>query len=272
MDAAAPASSKSFVQSLGKAFRVLETFTATEPELTLSEVCRRTLLDSGTVFRLLTTLRALGYVDRVEETRRFRLTLKVLDLGFNAMARSDLRTIARPILRSLLGDVNQAASVGVLDGSHIVYIERVEVGIAGLGLDIRVGTRIPAPYSAIGQGLLAFLPRDDRDRVLRLAGQVKIEHPLLRVQDVDSVLDQVRSTGYALSDSLYVLGVRILAVPVLDRDGYPLAAVSVAAPSARRPAEDFIARSLEPLKAAAQKISHGLEAAGVAGVDASRVL
>src|SRR4051795_859381 len=90
---------KSVVQSLAKGFQVLTAFTSDEPELVLADVSRRASLDKGTTFRLLNTLVMLGYIERVEDTRRFRLSLKCLDLGFNAIARSELRTQARPILR-----------------------------------------------------------------------------------------------------------------------------------------------------------------------------
>ncbi|MBL6933206.1 MAG: IclR family transcriptional regulator, partial [Rhodospirillales bacterium] len=96
----ASGSDKSQVQSLAKGFRVLEAFSAEDRELTLSEIAGRVGLDPGTVFRILSTLTTLGYLDRVSGTKRFRLTLKVLDLGFHAIARTEVRDLARPILRS----------------------------------------------------------------------------------------------------------------------------------------------------------------------------
>ncbi|MGT2431972.1 IclR family transcriptional regulator [Cupriavidus basilensis] len=95
--------SKNTVQSLAKGFRILEAFSAQEPELTMAEVARRSGLDNATAFRFLNTLVDIGYVQRVPDTRLFRLSLKVLDLGFDAIAHSDLRTRARPILRALVG-------------------------------------------------------------------------------------------------------------------------------------------------------------------------
>src|SRR5438552_12307273 len=117
------ASDKNVVNSLAKGFRVLEAFTSEEPELVLAEVARRANLDNATTFRLLNTLVMLGYVQKVEDSRKFRLTLKCLDLGFHAIARSDLRTQARPILRSLVGEENEAASIDVLEGVEFVFNE-----------------------------------------------------------------------------------------------------------------------------------------------------
>src|SRR3954452_182247 len=132
-------SEKNVVQSLAKGFQVLQAFTSDEPELVLADVARRSSLDKGTTFRLLNTLVMLGYIEKVDDTRRFRLTLKCLDIGFNAIARSDLRAQSRPILRGLVGELNEAASLGVLDGSDIVYVERIQAGLVRLGVDVRIG-------------------------------------------------------------------------------------------------------------------------------------
>ena len=107
---------------------------------------------------MLNTLTMLGYVARVPDSKRFRLTLKVIDLGLHAIGRSDLRELARPILRSLVGEITEAASVGVLDGGDVLYVERVRAGLTRLGVDIRIGTNIPAVSGVIGHAILAFLP------------------------------------------------------------------------------------------------------------------
>src|SRR3546814_21000132 len=87
--------SKNIVYSVEKAFRVLHAFTSEAPELLLSDVARRADVDNATAFRMLNTLVQLEYVERVPETKRFRLTFTCLDLGFNAIARMDLRAAAR---------------------------------------------------------------------------------------------------------------------------------------------------------------------------------
>ena len=128
---------KNLVRSVAKCFRVLEAFSGNQPELLLSEVARSAGLDNATAFRLLNTLVSLGYVEKVSDSRRFRLTLKCLDLGFNAIARMDMRSLAQPILRSLLAQGGEAASIGVLDGGDAVFIERLQPGMTRLAVNIR---------------------------------------------------------------------------------------------------------------------------------------
>ena len=172
---------RNLVNSLSKGLRVLESFSAERTEMTLSEVARAADLDPGTAFRMLNTLVMLGYVARVPDSKRFRLTMKVVDLGLHAIGRSDLRELARPILRSLVGEISEAASLGVMDGADVLYVERVRAGLTRLGVDIRIGTLIPASVGIIGHAMLAFLPQRDRElfgeREVRSRQPVRVRHP-----------------------------------------------------------------------------------------------
>jgi IclR family pca regulon transcriptional regulator len=255
--------SRNVVNSLSKGLRVLEAFSAERPEMTLSEVARAASIDPGTAFRMLNTLTMLGYIARVPDSKRFRLTLRVIDLGLHAIGRSDLRELARPILRSLVGEVTEAASVGVLDGGDVLYVERVRAGLTRLGVDIRIGTNIPATSGVIGHAILAFLAPSELERVLA----IKPRRGELAVSQFSNVelrrtLETVRHQGYAMQDSAFGNGLRILAAPVLDVDGYPLAAVSVAAPAVRMPPDEFRALALEPVRNAASDIARAVQASG----------
>ncbi|MDR6957911.1 IclR family pca regulon transcriptional regulator [Pseudomonas brassicacearum] len=257
---------RSTVQSLAKGFRVLEAFTAENDELTLSQIAVTADLDPGTTFRMLNTLVDLGYVSRIPESRRFALTLKVLDLGFHAIARTDLRSIVRPILRGLVSETNEAASFAVLQGADVLYLERVRAGITRLGVDIRIGTTVPATQTAIGQSILAFLPEQQVHKVQALTPTMPfsmrphaMERPLLEL------LGQIREDGFVLTESLFTDGLRILAVPVLDIDGHPVGAISIAAPSIRCTAEELRGRALGSTLEAAKSIGKALEANGSIG-------
>ena len=269
-DAETPAADqRSLVNSLAKGFRILESFTAERLEMTLSQVAAAAALDPGTTFRMLNTLVMLGYVARVPDTKLFRLTLKAADLGLNAIGHADLREIVRPILRSLVGELNEAASLGVLDGADILYIERVRAGLARLGVEIRIGTTIPASCSTIGHALLAHLPKPEVARVLAAVPRVGIM-PTVPVSQaaLDQTMSEVRRVGYLLRESYYNNGLRILAVPVLDIDGYPIAALSVAAPVVRTGADDFLSRTAGPVRAAAREIARAVQASGTVSATA----
>lgn len=254
---------RNLVNSLAKGLRVLEAFTAERPELTLSEVGALAKLDPGTAFRMLNTLVMAGYVSRIPDSKRFRLTLKVTDLGLHAIGRADLREIARPILRSLVGEVNEAASLGVLDGADILYIERVRAGITRIGVDIRIGTTIPAFWSTIGEAMLAYLPPHELARILAVTPRPGVfPHKPMNKDEIMRSLQSVRAAGYALRDSYFGSGLRVLAVPVLDSDNYPVAALSVAVPQIQLSVDEFRDKALDAVRRAAKDIARVVQASG----------
>lgn len=259
---------RSTVQSLAKGFRILEAFTADREVMTLSEVAAAAGLNSGTTFRMLNTLVDLGYVARIPDTRTFSLTLKVLDLGFHAIAHKDLRAVVRPELLALVNDVNEAASFGVLKGAEVLFIERVRAGMTRLGVDIRIGTTVPAHESIIGQTILAFLSSDVLKKLASLPQRETISvQKKTDWSSIEPLLAEIRKDGFALRDSTLSEGLRILAVPVLDPDGRAISAISVAAPASRIAAEAFRIRALGPMQKAARAIARSLEAGGSIGVD-----
>ena len=254
---------KSLVLSLAKGFRILEVFDSTSREMSLTQIAAKAELDPGTTHRLIKTLVMLGYLKQAPEAKRYFLGLKVLDLGFHSLARMDLRDSARPILRSLVGRVNEAASIGVLEGAEIVYIERVQANLARLGVSVRVGSRIPVYCTALGLAILAHIPLDRRMEVLNLRERVKLTpRTPVTIPDIEERLERVRKLGYALSDQETVSGLRVLAASILDADGHPFAAVSVAAPSIVCTLEEFVASSAEPVMAAARDLGRLLSVSG----------
>lgn len=262
-----PAGLKSVVMPLAKGFRVLEVFDAPYRELTLPEIAARAGLDAGTTFRLVKTLVMPGYLEGADPAKRRRLGLKVPDPGFNAIARMDLHTASRPILRSLIGPVNEAASIAALDGADMVSIERVQAGLARLGVTQRVGSRIPAYRTAMGYAVPAQLPLEQRVKVLNLREPIKLtpNTPVV-VPEIERRLEYVREHGYALSDQDSVLGVRGIAAPILDPVGHPWASVSTATPAAVRPLAGFVQHSAQRVIEAARSLERVLRISGAIAV------
>lgn len=254
---------KNIVKSVAKAFAVLQAFGPDATEMVMADVARASGLDNATAFRLLNTLVMLGYAEKVPDTRRFRLTFKCLELGFNAIARSDLRSLARPLLRAIVGERVEAASIGVLDGHEVVYIERIQAGLERLAVDIRVGNRVPAFSSAIGRSILSRMPVDAQRAVLNANPPRRLTDRTLI--DIDSILERIAEAsrlGYAFSDQETVTGLRVIAAPITDIDGVPIAGLSAAAPSFGRTVEEFLADTRAPTCDAAARLSQAARAAG----------
>jgi len=223
-----PKNPKNRVASVGKAFAVLQSFSSEAFELTLSEIAATADLDRGTAFRLIQTLVELGYLQPVPQSRRFRLGIACLDLGYTVLSHGSLRPMVEPLLRGLVPDVGDAASLGILDGGDVIYLARIGAGLDRHKMDRRPGTRIPAYSAALGHVMLAHLPRDEQ--IARLESRPRVKLSERTLTDLDALLarlDQVKKKGHAVSDGENAYGLRTLATPIFDAQGLVIGGLSV---------------------------------------------
>jgi IclR family transcriptional regulator, pca regulon regulatory protein len=250
---------KSTVQSVAKAFGVIRAFDSTVPELTLSQIAARASLDRGTTFRLVNTLVDLGYLRAVFGSKRYRLTLKCLELGFSVLSGRDLSAHAAPLLREVVPDVADAGSLGVLDRGEVIYLERVQEGLDRHGFDRRPGSRTGAYAAALGHAILAHLPRGEQIAHLDSIERIKVSERT--VTDLDGLLKRlelVRRQGFAVSDGENAYGLRTVAAPIFDTDTRPLAAVSLTVQSSRMELDDFVAAAVPTVRRLASELSEGV--------------
>jgi IclR family pca regulon transcriptional regulator len=249
---------KNVVNSVMKAFSVLHAFTPAQHSMTVSEIAEATGMDRGTTFRLVHTLLALDYLRSVP-VRKFRLSLKCLELGFLALSSQDLWTHAEPLLDACVPGLCDAASLGMLDGPDVVYLARVEKGLARHNLDRRPGRRVRAYGAALGHSILAFLPEAQQIDILESAERVKLSERTLT--DLDALLErlrQVRKQGYAVSDGENAYGLRTIAVPVFDAAKHPVAGVSLTVDMQRMSIDELIETATPKALAIADELSRAL--------------
>jgi IclR family transcriptional regulator, pca regulon regulatory protein len=250
---------KNQVQSVAKAFAVLQAFGRDLPALTVAEIAGRAELDRGTAFRLIHTLVGLGYVRAVPDSRRFRLTLKCLELGFSALAAGDLPSHATPLLSELVPGVADAGSLGVLERGEVIYLARVDRDLARHGVIRRPGTRIGAYATALGQAIMAWLPQQEQVAHLESVARVKLSERT--ITDLDALmarLAEVRARGYAISDGENAYGLVTVAAPVLDPRGAPCAGVSLTVGSSRMSSAEFTALAAPQAQRLAAELSEGM--------------
>ncbi|MFF4698381.1 IclR family transcriptional regulator domain-containing protein [Streptomyces chattanoogensis] len=249
-----------FVESVARGLTTLTAFGAGRAELPLTAVAEATGLPRATARRALITLEHLGYV--AADGKLFRLTPKVLELGFAHLSGLTLPAIAQPHLAALVERVHDSASMAVLSGDDIQYVARVPT-VRIMSVNITLGTRFPAYATSMGRALLAGLPPAEASARLALT---RLE-PLTRhtVTDPDrlmTLLEKVRAEGYALVDEELEEGLRSLAVPVHDRTGRVVSAVNVSTHAGRCSPDEAREAVLPALREAAAAIEADLRVAG----------
>ena len=219
------------VGGLSRGLDVLRCFDREHPTLSLGEVARMLGWRRTEPFRFLHTLESLGYLHRDAVTKRYRLTTKVLEIGFAALANLPLPELAQPYLERLRDRTNGSAHVGIFDGKEVVYVGRA-ASRAILGSTIHIGSRLPAHATAIGKTLLASRSDDWIRNWLQHNDLVR--YTATTLAEVRTFLDelaQIRRRGYAISNAEFELGIRSVAAPIVDASGETIAAINVSAPS-----------------------------------------
>ncbi|MES5818152.1 IclR family transcriptional regulator C-terminal domain-containing protein [Streptomyces sp. RG80] len=214
-----------FVRSFERGLAVIRAFDAEHPELTLSEVARTCGLTRAAARRFLLTLVDLGYVHTGGRT--FRLTPRVLELGYSYLAGFSLAQIAEPHLEQLVDRTRESSSLCVLDGDDIVYVARVPARRI-MAAAITVGTRFPAHVTSVGRVILAHLPDEEREfRLARIDLRPLTPRTIVTVDLLRAELAKVHAQGYAIVDQELEEGLRSVAAPVRDRGGEVVAAVNI---------------------------------------------
>jgi IclR family pca regulon transcriptional regulator len=249
-----------FVRSFERGLAVIRAFDADHPALTLSEVARAAELTRAAARRFLLTLADLGYVHT--DGRLFRLTPRVLELGYSYLAGFTLPQIAEPYLEQLVAQVRESSSLCVLDGDDVVYVARVPTSRI-MTASITVGTRFPAHLTSVGRVILADLP--DAEIETRLARADLRPHTARTLASADALraeLRRVRRQGYALVDQELEDGLRSVAAPVRDQDGAVVAGVNIAVHAGRNSVESVRRDLLPHLLATVARIDADLRITG----------
>lgn len=247
------------VQSLERGLAVIKAFGAGTPELTLSDVAKETGLTRAAARRFLLTLADLGYVRA--EGRYFRLTARVLELGYAYLSSLSLSDVVQPHLERLSAEVHESSSVSVLDGTDIVYVARVAVSRI-MTVSIDVGTRFPAHATSMGHVLLAGLDEDELAAYLDEATfERRTPHTITSPSELRAELARVREQGWALVDQELEEGLRSVAAPLHDKDGRVVAAVNLSTHASRTSPEAARTELLPRLLRTAERIEADLAVA-----------
>ena len=220
------------VQSVDRALDLLEALAASEGEVSITALANRTSLHVSTIHRLLTTLLRRGYVRQNPETSRYFTGAKLAMLAEARSRYNELRSQARPILRTLSEQTRETCNLVVLDDLMAVYIETVPSPQI-VRMFTTIGNRVPLHATGAGKAILAALPPDRRDAIVeRTELRAHTMRTITEKPSLRRALDEIRERGYAIDDEEYDDGVRCVAAAVAP-GGAPIAAISVSAPASR---------------------------------------
>jgi IclR family pca regulon transcriptional regulator len=245
-----------FVEAIERGLDVIRAFRVDRPALSLSEVAAAAGLARPTARRVLVTLQMLGYVR--SEDRLFRLTPRVLDLGYAYVASMGLWDVVHPHLRDLVERTRESSSMSQLDGSEILYVGRVAVPKI-VTIAVTVGTRFPAVATSMGRVLLADLSPDQLEAALAAPQRGGVQ-PLVAPDRryLDEVLQETRARGWTMIDQELAVGIRSVAAPVRNGRGRTIAAVNICVQAAEHSLDELKGRYLPMLLDTASAISSDL--------------
>jgi IclR family transcriptional regulator, pca regulon regulatory protein len=221
-----------FNQSLEKGVAVLCAFNAKRRTMTLPEVAAATGITKSSAQRMVYTLETMGYVRKHPQTRRYQLTPRVMQIGFNYLATDALVEIATPFLSELARVTGETCNLTEPDGTDMVYVARF-VSSKWMPIHMPMGSRIPMYCTGSGRAYLSALPEQQARQLLKQS--TRIAHTGHTRTDVDEIMDLLRRSrrqGYATNAEELFLGDMTVSAPIVGAHG-PMGSIHVVAPTSR---------------------------------------
>jgi DNA-binding IclR family transcriptional regulator len=245
------------IQVLDRALAILDVLGSQRDESSLAQLSATVELHKSTTHRLMIVLERHRLVAKNPETGRYRLGLKLFELGSKAIASKDLLQHSLPHLHRLVEETQETVHLCILDEGEMLYLQKIEPQ-RSVRMASSIGRRAPAHSTAVGKVILAELPEQEVEAMI-LQHDLKSSTPntITSPEAFRAELRVTRTRGYSIDDEENEEGVRCVGAAVRDHSGRPVAAISVSGPSFRITKEKVpsIARVLVK---AALALSHDL--------------
>ncbi len=245
------------VKSLRKALSILECFTIKAPEQGITEISEKLGLNKSNVHNIISTFEHCGYVERNPATARYRLGSRILELAYVLNAGLGLQQVVRPFINALAQQVGEVVYFGIPKDGRVLYMDG---GYPDNALTVRsmMGEKAEMYCTAIGKAMLAFLPGEEMAPALNRQSMLPFTPATLTSRA--ALLEDLaacRARGYSVDNMEHEFGIRCVGVPVFNRNGALIGAVSVSGPSPRLE-QDKVEAYAGLLKECAQNISQRL--------------
>lgn len=225
--------SGSKIQSVARALTILDILAEAHGELPLNEIASRLGLPKSTVHGLISTLKDFGYLEQSNFTGKYRLGLRLFEMGSIVSQGWEVRGVAAPYIQKLLEELGETVHLVILDKFEVLYIDKRETG-ESLRIHTQVGMRLPTHCTGVGKVLMAHLSFEERQEIIEKKGLLKftrntITDPVL----LENELAKVRMQGFAIDNEEIMDSLRCVAAPIRDQTGRVISAISVSGPVSR---------------------------------------
>ncbi|GAB6179825.1 IclR family transcriptional regulator [Desulfotomaculum defluvii] len=242
------------IQSVDRAISILEVLEKSSEPLGVTEISHRLDLHKSTTFGLLSTLERKNLVYQEPESGKYKLGLRLLELGEQVQQRMNLRHQARPFLKKLVEEFKETVHLVVKVENDYVYIDKVD-GPQAIRMYSQIGKRALMHCSGVGKAILAFLPTNEQEKIMT---GIELEsftpNTISNFDKLSKHLEEIRQKGYSIDDEEIEMGLRCVAAPILNHRGEAIAAISIAGPTTRMTYER-IQDLVQPIKETSLLIS-----------------
>ncbi|WP_088552628.1 IclR family transcriptional regulator [Calderihabitans maritimus] len=226
------------VQAVARAISIIELL-AKAGEMSLGEIARELQLPKSTIHGLLSTLKEFEFIEQSPFSGKYKLGLRLFEIG-SAVARNwDVRAVAAPYLQKLVDECCETVHLVVLDKGEVLYIDKRE-SRQSLRIVSEVGTRLPAHCTGVGKVLLAYSSPSEVRRIIAEKGLRRFtKNTITDPEKLAEDLARIRQQGYAVDNEEIMDSLRCVAAPIRNHEGRVIAAMSIAGPVARLSGERF---------------------------------
>jgi DNA-binding IclR family transcriptional regulator len=245
------------IRSIKNAIQLLSCFDEHNPELGVNELTTKINLHKSTVHRILITLEKTGILEQDCKRGKYRLGLRLYELGNLALHGFELSRVSQSYLKELMEKTQETVHLVVYDKGEGVYINKVD-GPQRMRMVSRIGSRLPLHCTGVGKVLLAYLEQSELKKVIRDQGLCRFtDNTITHAADLEKELEKIRKVGFAIDNEEIELGLKCVAAPVRDHDGKIIASVSISG-SSNRITKDKIPYLSRSVIETSEKISYRL--------------
>ncbi len=218
--------------SVAKAFQILDCFSSHIEELGVTELAHKMGTNKSAVYRMLATMETLNVIQQNSDNGKYRLGLKLFELGQKVPINKNFIAKAKPYMEALAKQAGETAHLAIYKDHKVYFLDKV-VGRHDLQINSQIGSEKALHCTALGKIMLAFAEPNYKSTIKKLTLQSVTKNTIINPEKLTSEIEKIKQQGFALDLEENEIGLVCVAVPVCNNHGQFIAAISTSGPSAR---------------------------------------